>query len=128
VEVALLSAVRSSGDTITLRWQYRNKTDEARKIGESFHGMGSSEAFSLDWDAYIVDVGARMQYHVLKDSTGNPVAARHGGNKVVVLGPKGTTSVWAKFTAPPAAVQHVTVFVAGVEPFEDVPISAIGKE
>ena len=129
VEVALLSAVRSSGDTITLRWQYRNKTDQPKEIGKSFQGMGSSEAFSLVWAAYMLDVSTKKRYGVLEDSSGHPVAASHGGGKVVVLEPKGTTSVWAKFAAPPAAVQHIAVFVPGVvEPFEDVPLGEIGRQ
>jgi hypothetical protein len=127
VDVALLSVERTSGNTITVRWQYRNTTTEAKKLGESFHGMGSSEAYSLVWDAYVVDTGARIKYPVLKDTEGEPVGARHGGRKVVVLPAKGTTTVWAKFSVP-AGVQRVTVFLPGVEPFEDMSISETSHE
>jgi hypothetical protein len=122
VEVALLSVERTSGGTITARWQYRNTTSQPKKLGESFGGMGSSEAFSLVWDAYVTDTGARMKYPILKDTKGEPVAAHHGGGKVVALPAKGTTSVWAKFLVP-AEVKMVTVVVPGVEPFEDVNIA-----
>ncbi|MGB8475682.1 MAG: hypothetical protein WCE61_16500 [Candidatus Acidiferrum sp.] len=127
VEVALSSVERTSGGTITVRWQYRNTTAEPKKLGESFTGMGSSEAYSLEWDAYVVDTGARVKYKVLKDTKGDPVAANHGGRKVVVLPPKGTKTVWAKFLVP-VGVKQVTVFLPGVEPFEDVKIAEMKQQ
>ena len=61
VKVALMSVERNNVNEITVRWQYRNTTGEPKKIGESFHGMGSSEAFSLVWDAYVVDPIAKIK-------------------------------------------------------------------
>lgn len=127
VEVALVSVERTSGGTITVRWQYRNTTAQPKKLGESFTGMGSSEAYSLEWDAYVVDTGARMKYPVLKDTRGEPVGTRHGGRKVVVLPAKETTTVWAKFLVPDT-VKMVTVFLPGVEPFEDIKIAEMKQE
>jgi len=40
------------------------------------------------------------------------------------LAPKETVSTWAKFPAPPADVEKVTLYLPGAPPFEDV---AIGK-
>jgi hypothetical protein len=124
VEVVLLSVQRTSGDTITVRWQYRNTTDQPKKVGESFGGMGSSEAFSLVWDAYILD--GRTRLGVQKDASGALMAARHGSGKVVTVAAKETLSAWARFAAPPIAVTKITVVVPGVEPFENVVIAAAG--
>ena len=88
VEVVLISVQRSSGNTLTVRWQYRNTTSQPRQIGGSFRGMGWSEPFSLVYDAYIVDDSTK--YPVLKDTAGNLVAAQHGAGKVVTLAAKGT--------------------------------------
>jgi hypothetical protein len=126
VKVTLLSVARTSGDTITVRWQYRNESSEPQKIGETFRGMGSSEAYSLVWDSYVADTGSKTKYTVLKDSRGEPVAAAHGGSKLVTLAPKAALSTWAKF-AVPADVKQVTVVVPGVEPFEDIPIPTPAK-
>jgi hypothetical protein len=52
VEVTLISAERVNPNEITLRWRYQNTTGAPKDIGGSFHGMGSSEAFTLVWDAY----------------------------------------------------------------------------
>ncbi len=127
VEVALMTVERTNPNEITVRWQYRNTTAEPKNLGESFRGMGSSEAFSLVWDAYLVDPIARVKYPILKDSRGTPVAASHAGRKVVTLAGKGTTSVWAKF-AVPAGAGKLTVYLPGTEPFENVTATAIGTQ
>ncbi len=123
VEVALLSVKRVSDGTLTVKWEYRNKTGEAKKLGESFKGMGWSEPFSLVYDAYLVDARNKMKYPVVKDTRGDLVAGKHPGHsKVVVLAPKQTLGEWAKFMAVPADVKTISVFIPGVAPFEDVPI------
>jgi hypothetical protein len=122
VEVALLSVKRISDGTITVKWQYRNKTDQPKRLGESFEGMGSSEAFSLVWHAYLVDARNKTKYPVVKDQRGEPVAGKHGPRKVVVLGPKQTMNTWAKFIAVPPEVKKISVFIPGTQPFEDVAI------
>jgi hypothetical protein len=122
VEVALLSVKRISDGTITVKWEYRNKTDQAKKLGESFKGMGWSEPYSLVYDAYLVDARNRMKYPVVKDTRGDLVAGKHGGRKVVVLGPKQTLGTWAKFIAVPPEVRKISVFIPGTQPFEDVAI------
>jgi len=127
VDVALMSVERTNPNEITVRWQYRNTTGEPRNLGESFHGMGSSEGFSLVWDAYVVDPIGRVKYKILKDTEGTPVGSRHGGRKVVTLAGNGTTSVWAKFPVA-ASVVKLTVNLPGTEPFENVVVSEIGRE
>jgi len=123
VEVALLSVKRVSDGTLTVKWEYRNTTDQPKKLGESFKGMGWSEPFSLVYDAYLVDARNRMKYPVVKDTRGDLVAGKHPGrSKVVVLGPKQTLGTWAKFIAVPAEVTKISVFIPGVQPFEDVAI------
>lgn len=121
VEVALMSVERNNPNEITVRWQYRNTTGEPKKIGESFHGMGSSEAFSLVWDAYVVDPIAKVKYPILKDDRGTPVGARHEGRKTITLAAKENKSVWAKFQVP-ANAGKLTVYLPGTEPFENVTI------
>ncbi|MGE5344798.1 MAG: hypothetical protein ACM3JH_02495 [Acidithiobacillales bacterium] len=123
VEVALLSVKRVSDGTLTVKWEYRNTTDQPKRLGESFKGMGWSEPFSLVYDAYLVDAKNRMKYPVVKDTRGDLVAGKHPGrSKVVVLGPKKTLGTWAKFMAVPASVKTISVFIPGTQPFEDVAI------
>jgi hypothetical protein len=124
VQVELLSVQRVSDGTITVRWQYRNTTDQPKQLGESFKGMGWSEPFSLVYDAYLVDARGKMKYPVLKDDRGGLVAGKHAGRKVVTLGPKRTLGAWAKFAAPPAAATKISVFIPGAQPFEEISIGS----
>ncbi len=122
VEVDLLSVKRVSDGTLTVKWEYRNKTDQPKKLGASFRGMGWSEPFSLVYDAYLVDARNRMKYVVVRDTRGDLVAGKHAGRKVVVLEPRKTLGTWAKFMAVPAEVSKISVFIPGTQPFEDVAI------
>jgi hypothetical protein len=126
VEVTLISAERPNPEEITLRWRYQNTTSSPKEIGGSFHGMGSSEAFSLVWDAYVADPVAKIKYPILKDSRGTPVASRHGGRKTVRLAPREGTTVWAKFQVP-ASAGRLTVYLPGTEPFENVTATPVGN-
>jgi len=123
VQVALLSVRRLSDGSLTVKWEYRNKTDQPKKLGESFEGMGSSEAYSLVWHAYLADSKNKMKYPVAKDDRGEPVAGRHAGRKVVVLGAGKTLGTWAKFISVPSEVKKISIFIPGTDPFEDVDIS-----
>jgi hypothetical protein len=50
---ALLSVNRISDGSLTVKWEYRNETNAPKRPGESFDGMGSTEAYSLVWHAYL---------------------------------------------------------------------------
>jgi hypothetical protein len=45
VEVGLLSVKRISDGSLTVKWEYRNKTNEPKRLAENFDGMGSSAAW-----------------------------------------------------------------------------------
>jgi hypothetical protein len=122
VQAALTAVQRDDPQTITVRWQLRNTTAKPVTVGESFGGSGSSEAYSLVWDAYVVDAAARIKYSVLKDSEGTPMAARHGGSKAVTLAGNKTLSLWAKFEVPAQAAK-LSVYLPGTEPFENVAVA-----
>jgi hypothetical protein len=64
----------------------------------------------------------KIKYPAAKDQRGTTVAGRRGPRKVVLLEPKQTMGTWAKFIVPPE-VKKISVFVPGVQPFEDVEIS-----
>jgi hypothetical protein len=101
VEVALLSVKRISDGSLTVKWEYRDRTHEPKRLGESFDGMGSSEAYTLVWHAYLADSRNKIKYPMAKDQRGTPVAGRHGPRKVVLVEPKQTMGTWAKFINVP---------------------------
>lgn len=121
VDVVLLEVKRASGDTLTVRWQLRNKTQENKELTK---GTGSwSDAYRLSLDAYLIDPRNKKKYLVLKDEKGNPIAAKHEAKmKGIGLAPGQSLTTWAKFPAPPANVEKISVYLPGVQPFEDIPI------
>jgi hypothetical protein len=122
VDVVLLEVKRASGDSLTLRWQLRNRTQENKELAKP---TGSwSDAYRLSLDAYLIDPGNKKKYLVLKDEKGNPVAGKHEMKKGGInLAPGQTLNTWAKFPAPPTNVGKISIYLPGVPPFEDIPIS-----
>jgi hypothetical protein len=122
VDVALLEVKRMSGDTLTVRWQFRNKTQESKNLTK---GGGSwSDPYLLSYSAYLIDPVNRKKYLLLRDESGNPIAAKHETKQWnISLAPGQTLTTWAKFPAPPANVEKVSVYLSGVAPFEDIVIS-----
>ncbi len=120
VEVTLVELKRTSGDSLTMRWRYRNTTGaEARltKAGSSWY-----DPYRLTGDSFLVDPVNRKKYLVITDAERVPLASKHGDWQGVTLEPGQTLSAWAKFPAPPPEVEKLTVTIAGVPPFEDVPV------
>ncbi len=118
--MTLLELKRTSGDTITARWRYRNADQQQKALTKA---TGWTDKWALSMTSYLVDSANKKKYLVIKDSSGNPLAAAHGGSGSIKIGPGETLTTWAKYPAPPESVQKVSVYIPGVAPFEDVPIS-----
>lgn len=116
VEVALLEVKRTSGDTVTVRWEYRNKGAKAQELEKI--GTNESDHFKLAGAAYLVDAGNKKKYLVVTDQNGIPL-----GSRASRVRPNDTLSMWAKFPAPPASVAKISVVIPLTPPFEDVAIS-----
>ena len=110
-EDTLLECKRTSGDTVTVKWLYKNGSEEQQHINPL-----------ISEDYYLVDAAAKKKYFAVKDSSGKWVAGTRPGNQIY-LEPGKTYKMWAKFPAPPEATENVTVYIMGVPPFEDVPIA-----
>ena len=122
VEVTLLELKRTSGDTVTARWSYANKTKEPKQLTQERTGW--IDPYRLSRNAYLAEGTNRVKYEVMTDTDRRPIASRNGTpNKFIFVAPGQTVTVWAKFQAPPANVNKVTVMIDGVAPFEDVPIA-----
>ena len=120
VEVTLLELKRTSGDTLTARWRYRNANAEQKALTK---GTGWTDSWALSMESYLVDSSNKKKYLVIKDSSGQPLAGSHGGSGSIKIGAGQTITTWAKFPAPPESVQKVTIYIPGMAPFEDIPIS-----
>jgi hypothetical protein len=120
IQVALVEIRRTSGETVTVKWQYRNTTQQEVKVSKG--GTSWADVYQLTADAYLIDAVNKKKYLVIRDAENNWVASKHGDWQGTKLGPGQTMNAWAKFPAPPAGVQKITVNIPGVAPFEDVAI------
>ena len=122
VDVTLLEVKRSTGNDITVKWQYHNKTKQAKQLTKQRTGW--IDPYRLSSDSYLADPDGRIKYPVLKDTDRRPIASRNGApNQYITIGPNQTISVWARYGQVPENLTKISVFFDGVAPFEDVPIS-----
>jgi hypothetical protein len=121
VDVVLLELARTSGDTVTMRWKYVNRSGEKKQL--TSERTGWLDPYRLAADAYLLDTANKTKYTVLVDDSKHPIAGRHGQqNSYIFVGPRQSLVTWAKFPAPAADVTKVTVSIPGAAPFEDVPL------
>jgi hypothetical protein len=115
VQTELLEARRMSDDTVRVRWRWRNTTD--KKVHLFSGGEGDK---ALKQDAYVLDPKNKKKHLVVTDSQGKLIGSALAWTD---LGPKESLAVWAKFPAPPADVDKITVVIPKTPPFEDIAIS-----
>ena len=121
VEVALVEVKRTSGDSVTIRYRYTNKTNEKKKLD---HGGDGLYAWRFAHDAYYVVVKTSKKYEPLKDENGYPVAANHQQfGSGIMLTPKQVVNTWTKFPAPAPEVEKITIHLPGAPPFDDVALA-----
>ena len=120
--VILTELKRTSGETLTARWQYCNGGAKTVTFpAEGCVGMGCKFTPALGMN--FLDLATKKKHTMLKDDKGYLVADMHlpGALKV---GPGQIFSTWAKFPAPPESSKVVTVIIPRTnEPFEDVQIA-----
>ena len=111
VQVALMDVRRTSGDTVTVRVQFRNTTDNAL-TNSIFSGSNIVD------DMYLVDGTSKKKYLVVRDAENKPVGY-YGPSQIVPA--KAVIQAWGRFPAPVSP--KIMVSVPGVPPFEDVPVN-----
>ncbi|NLI80380.1 MAG: hypothetical protein GX443_01660 [Deltaproteobacteria bacterium] len=113
---ASVTQAKVRGNVLTVMIKLKNTTD------------GSLEPELRFQEFYVTDVKDKKKYFPLKDSKGVILAGpQHydwgGGTfKGRIKGGEFMT-IWAKFPAPPEATETVDLFIPGIMPFEDLPLS-----
>lgn len=112
---------RASGGTISLKLVITNGSGKRLNTGYDFADPDNSvRDFNSIGGVQLIDPVGKKKYFVARDSEGKCVCSQ--GLKD--LEPGESVNVWAKFAAPPADVQNVSVIVPHFSPMDDVPISA----
>jgi hypothetical protein len=116
VQTDLLEVRRMSDNTIRVRWRYRNTGDKEVAL------YAHDAVYLLKLETYLLDPANKKKMFVVTDAKGHPIGTDIGQSFRVK--PKESWTAWAKFPAPPANVEKITVVIAKTPPFEDV---VIGK-
>ena len=117
VSVELTSVTRGDGDTITIKFKYTNSGSKAANISS----LGQFSGDNVAEHVYYVDAKNKKKYLVVKDAEGYAVASKI---QYLELQAGASRTGWAKFPAPPAGVDKITVYLPGAPPFEGVAIAA----
>jgi hypothetical protein len=112
VQTDLLEVKRMSDNTVRVRWRWRNTSDQKITLFSTDQAVQA-----LKQESYLIDPANKKKHLAVTDSKGKVVGTALGFTS---LKPKETLSVWAKFPAPPAGVDKITVVIAKTPPFEDV--------
>jgi hypothetical protein len=120
--VEVIELKRSSGDTLTLRFNLVNDSAEAFKPegwylgdykGHQNQDIGNVGAITL------IDAVGKKKYFVVRDTEENCVCS----NDLPSVGAKSRVALWAKFPAPAADVKKISVVIPHFIPMDDVPIT-----
>jgi hypothetical protein len=111
-KVVVRDLKRDDGGTVTLRFRVVTDRDEASQLYQLLGGY-------LDDKVHLIDAAGKKKYLVVKDSSNKCECTAIKGN----VSKDDPVNLWAKFPAPPATVQKITVVVSGFEPIESVPIT-----
>ncbi len=129
LQVVITSIKRTPENTLTLRWDMINPTDQAI-VMEEMRGQYDDMPDNLYKNVTLLDLTNRKKYTALSDSYGRHVGRAvkltkdsRGSSENIVISAKGKMSFWLKYAALPKEVQSVSVEINGVEPFSQVPIT-----
>jgi hypothetical protein len=120
--IEVIELKRSSGDTLTLRFNLVNDSGEAFKPGGWYFGdykdhqnqdIGNLGAITL------IDPVGRKKYFVVRDTDQNCICS----NGIPGVDAKSRVALWARFPAPPASTTKIGVAIPHFIPMDDVAIS-----
>lgn len=111
-KVVVRDLKRDDGGTITLRFRVVTTNEQPSQLYQLVGGY-------LDSKVHLIDAANKKKYLVVKDSSNKCECTELRGS----VAKDAPVNLWAKFPAPPATVQKITVVVSGFEPIESVPIT-----
>ena len=120
IRVEIQELKRTSGDTVTLKFAMINDSDKEFKFGITFGEEGkSSYDYYIIGGVHMIDAAGKKKYFVVRDTEQQCLCSRNVNN----IASKSRVPLWAKFPAPPADVQKITLVVPHFIPMDDLPIS-----
>ena len=118
VKANITELKRNSGNTLTLKFTLINGSDQQVHLSGGDYTSGDNK-FGTISGVYLLDAANKKKYLVVRDADDHCVCSTDLKN----LDPKANITLWAKFPAPPADVQKVSISIPHFSPIDDVPIS-----
>jgi hypothetical protein len=110
---------RTSGDTVMLKFTIVNEGDESLGFSHDFGDPQQGADYGTVGGIHLVDAANKKKYLVVRDSDGKCLCS--AGLDAIEVGK--SRALWARFPAPPADVQEISIVVPHFIPLDDVPIS-----
>ena len=123
IEVSLLDVKRASGDTLNVYWRVSNQSSATKELVKCSTGWYCKYQLAAgNWGdgIYIID-SENQRKHLVVRTNKKPVVST--SETPLSIEPGSSINLWAKFPAPPLDVKKVSVYIPGVSPMEDIPIS-----
>ena len=118
VRVEVTEFRRTSGDILSLRFTIVNDSDRPLQVGDVGVGAGAlidGASYTIG-GVHAIDAVGKKKYFVARDSAGACVCSQFKS-----VAPKSRSSHWARFAAPPAGVERMTIVIPPFAPMDDVP-------
>lgn len=118
VRLDVTEVKRGSGGTLMVRFTIVNDSSERFGFGYKLGDADYKDVGNIG-GVHLLDAANKKKYLVMRDSKKNCVCS----GKLKDLQAGKSLNLWAKFPAPPADVQAVSIVVPGFIPLDDVAIS-----
>lgn len=117
---AEVTELKRGGSVVTLKFTLINDSSEAFSFS---YDMGDPAMSTIDFGAiggvHLIDNEGKKKYQVIRDANKKCVCS--GGLKD--LQPQSRMTLWARFPAPPADVESVSIMIPHFIPMDGVPFS-----
>jgi hypothetical protein len=113
IQTDVIEVRRMSDNTIRVRWRWRNTTEKNVTLNDGFEHDST----------YLLDPVNKKKHFLVRDAKGNVIGSSDSFFSSVTIEANKAVMMWARFPAPPPAVNKITVVINGTPPFEDVAIS-----
>ena len=120
IRIEVTELKRSSGDTVSLKFVLVNDSNEEFSISSAYLGDRSlNEDYQSVGGVHLVDPVGKKKYMVVRDSEKQCVCSNH----VQSIPAHSRANLWAKYPAPPAGTNVVSIVVPHFSPMDDIAIA-----
>ena len=118
ITIVIQDLKRDESNSVTLRFQLINESGKTFNPGCNWREAGHKGDCDEIGGVHLIDNANKKKYLVVRDSTGKCTCSVI---REVKSGAR--ANLWAKFAAPPANVEKISVVVPDFQPIDGVPIT-----